>query len=237
MRKILARLGIGAGSPPTAGSSPPYTPYAESSANFMYNLLFCDDFAAFRPAGGELKGPFATLFTEPPAVADLEALAGDPRQEGRIRYLAFSRLRTIGQAVRPKTLLGVITEVPLPQGLDVLAAYSEGGVRYLNQSGKIAVLEGVAAIQPLVQQLFAASAGIVDRIGPWDKSRLPPPAGTGSVRLTFLVSDGLYFGQGAMRTMQDDAAAGPLISCVTALLKAVVQLSIPLSSTLLDEAS
>jgi hypothetical protein len=192
----------------------------------MYNLLFCDDFTAFMPAGGELKGAFATLFTDPPAVADLEALAGDPRQEGRTRYLAFSRLRKIGQTVRPKTLLGVITEVPLAQGLDALAAYSEGGVRYLNQSGKIAVLEGVDAIQPLVQQLFTASGAIVDRIGPWDKNRLPPPAGAGNIRLTFLVSDGLYFGQGPMKATQGDAAAGPVISCVTALLKAVVQLSL-----------
>lgn len=192
----------------------------------MYNLLFCDDFATFKPATGELKGPFITLFTEPPAVADLERLAGDSAQEGRIRYLAFSRLRMIGQAVRPKTLLGVIAEVPLPQGLDVLATYSEGGVRYLNHTGKIAVLEGIATLQPLVQQLFAASTVIVDRIGPWHKSRLPPPHGTGSVRLSFLVSDGLYFGQGPMSTMQRDATAGPIISAVTTLLKTVVQLSL-----------
>jgi hypothetical protein len=41
-----------------------------------------------------------TLFAEPPAIGALEQLAGDPTQEGRIRYLAFARLRALGQAVR-----------------------------------------------------------------------------------------------------------------------------------------
>jgi hypothetical protein len=191
----------------------------------MYNLLFCDDLSAFRPASGELKRPLITLFTEPPAIDALERIAGDATQEGRIRYLAFTRLRAVKQAVRPKALLGVIVEVPLSEGLDVLAAYSEGGVRYINHTGKLAVLEGATEIHPSVHRLFSASQPIVDRIGPWDKSRPPPPEKTGSVRLTFLVSDGLYFGQGPMNVMQRDPAAGPVISEATALLQAVVRLS------------
>lgn len=221
MRKILGWLGIAARS---RAGSPAYEPYAESPANFMYNLLFCDDLAAFKPAGGEPQAPFATLFAEPPQVAELEKLAADPAQEGRLRYLAFSRLRALGQAVPSGILLGVIAEVPLPKGLDALAAYSEGGVRYINQTGKITILEGVAGIQPLVQRVFAASKVIVERIGPWDKSRLAPPDRTGTVRLSFLVSDGLYFGQGPMKTMLADAAAGPVIAAAITLLKAIAQL-------------
>jgi hypothetical protein len=80
-------------------------------------------------------------------------------------------------------------------------------------------------MQPLVQRVFAAARVIVDRIGPWDKSRLPPPDRTGTVRLTFLVSDGLYFGQGPMNTMLADAAAGPVIAAAITLLKAIAQLS------------
>lgn len=223
MRKILGWLGIGATR--SRPGSPVYEPYAESPANFMYNLLFCDDLAAFKPANGALQAPFATFFAEPPQVAALEKLAGDPTQEGRIRYLAFSRLRALGQAVPTGILLGVIAEVPLPKGLDALAAYSEGGVRYINQTGKIAVLEGVAGIQPLVQRVFAASRVVVDRIGPWDKNRLAPPDRVGTVRLTFLVSDGLYFGQGPMNAMLADAAAGPVIAEAITLLKGIVQLS------------
>jgi len=115
----------------------------------------------------------------------------------------------------------VIVEVPLASGLDTLAAFSEGGVRYVNQSGKLLVIEGVADVLPLVKRLIAASEPVVSRIGPWDKPRLAPPK-LGNVRLTFLVSDGLYFGEGPMSVMQGDAMAGPIIGQATQLLQAVV---------------
>ena len=122
-------------------------------------------------------------------------------------------------------LLGVIVEVPLDGGLDVLAAYSEGGVRYLNRSGKLAVFEGIEALQPLVRDLLTASEAVVARIGPWDKPRRPPPT-SGSVRLTFLVSDGLYFGEGPISVMQRDPMAGPVIERAAELLSSVVAVSI-----------
>jgi hypothetical protein len=226
MRKLLSMLGIGGAATTIAARSPRYMPYTADSANFMYNLLFCDDAEAFRPATGELEGPFAVLFSEPISIASLEALANDDAQEGRLRYLAFARLRAAGGPAPPKKLLGVIVEVPLSGGLDVLAAYSEGGVRYINQTGKLAVVEGVTDVQPLVERLFASSEAIVNQIGPWDKNRLPPPE-AGNVRLTFLVSDGLYFGEGPMTAMQRDAMAGPLIASAATLLQEVVRLGSP----------
>jgi hypothetical protein len=89
------------------------------------------------------------------------------------------------------------------------------------------LVEGATEIQPLVQRLFAVSQPIVDRRGPSDKERLPPPDKAGNVRLTFLVSDGLYFGEGSMSIMERDAAEGPVISEATALLLAVVRLTCP----------
>jgi hypothetical protein len=118
-------------------------------------------------------------------------------------------------------LLGVIVEVPLAGGLDTLAAFSEGGVRYINQSGKMVAIEGVGAFSAHVKSLFKASEPVVAQIGPWQKSRLGPPQ-RGNVRLTFLVSDGLYFGEGPMSGMQRDAMAGPILEQATALLQAVV---------------
>lgn len=138
-----------------------------------------------------------------------------------MRYLAFSRLRGLGKNVPSKILLAVIVEVPLARGLDTLAAFSEGGVRYMNQSGKLVFIEGVASFRPKVQDLFAAAQPVVSRIGPWTQPRLPPPA-NGRVRLTLLVSDGLYFGEGPMAEMQRDAMAGPVIQRATELLQAVV---------------
>lgn len=183
---------------------PPYAPYRNGAANEIYNLLFCDDPAAF-----------ANAALDPPVRAN------DATQEGRLRYLAYLRLRSSGQAVPGKVLLGVIVEVALRDGLDVLAAFSEGGVRYINHAGKVAVFEGVASLEPDVRRLFAASESVVARIGPWEGPRRPPP-GPGNVRLTFLLSDGLAFGEGPMTVMQRDAMAGPIIQSATDLLQTIV---------------
>lgn len=208
-----------------AAPKPPYAPYANAAANEIYNLVFCDDPAAFRPRSGESAAPWQhALFADPVDDAALRALGGDESQEGRVRYLACTRLREHGHAVPEKLLLGVVVEVPLDDGLDMLAAFSEGGVRYVNQTGKLAVFEAMPALQPLVQRLFVASQTIVDRIGPWEGPRRPPPQ-RDAVRLSFLVSDGLYFGEGPMAALQRDAIAGPVIQRATALLQTIVPLA------------
>jgi hypothetical protein len=221
VRSFLTALGFGLATAPTL-AAPPYAPYKSDAANGIYNLLFCDDRAKFQQKAGESPTSWqTTLFSEPPDRPALSALASDLTQEGRIRYLAYSRLRELGQSVPAKIVLGIVVEVPLDGGLDALAAFSEGGVRYVNQSGKLVVIEGVEEFLPRVKQLFAVAEPVVRHIGPWDKPRLPPPD-RGRVRVTFLVSDGLYFGEGPMSVMQRDQMAGPLIQEATRLLQATV---------------
>lgn len=198
-----------------------YEPYASESANAIYNLLFCDDYSAFRVQPGQPPALWQqALFSMPADIPALQDLACDLSQEGRIRYLAFSRLKETGHAVLPKLLLGVVAEVPLPGGLDALAAFRGGSVRYVNQSEKILVIEGSPRLDSLVDRLFAAAQAAVARLGPWDRPRLAPPA-QGNIRLSFLVSDGLYFCEGAMPAMQRDAIAGPIIGRATDLLLAI----------------
>lgn len=209
----------------TSAVEPPYAPYADPAANEIYNLLFCDSAAAFAAAPGTRpSGWQATLFAEPEASAALRELADDAAQEGRVRYLAYRRLRALGRDVPAKVLLGTIVEVGLTDGLDALAAYSDGGVRYVNHTGRIAVFEGAPSLAEHVRALFAAAAPVVARIGPWEHARRLPPA-AGEVRLTFLASDGLCFGEGPMAVMQRDAMAGPIIGRATELLRAVVPMT------------
>jgi hypothetical protein len=226
LRRFLAFVGSGAVAVGSAAANPPYAPYAESAANDIYNLLFCDNSTAFVPRPGQTPAAWQTLLaSNPPNTPGLVKLANDSTQEGRVRYLAYSRLRTLGQTVPAKLLLGVIVEMPVAAGFDTLAAYSEGGVRYINYTSKLAIFEKVPSLQPYVQRLFTASEPIVARIGPSEEPRRPPPPG-GRVRLTFLVSDGLYFGEGPIATMQGDAMAGPVIQRAGELLKAAVALSV-----------
>ncbi len=225
LRKFLTAIGLTVAASGSTTAAELYKPYAESHANYLYNLLFCDDIELFRTQGAEKEvGLWNTLLAERPDKAALLSVAGDEANEGRVRAIAFNRLRALGERVPPKRLLGVIVEVPLPQGLDVLAAFSEGGVRYLNHSGKVAVFEGHGnPVEGLAKELIAVAQPVIRRIGPWDGKRLPPPT-AGNVRITFLVSDGLYFGEGPFADLHQDAMAGQVLSKATQLLQRAVGL-------------
>ncbi len=226
LKKILTALGIGLAASPAA-SAGLYMPYAESHVNFLYNLLFCDDIALFRSNEAQkIDGLWSKLLAEQADTASLRKIAEDIDNEGRVRALAYNRLRASGEQVPKKELLGVIVEVPLQNGLDVLAAFSEGGVRYLNQSGKVAIFEGRGnPVEGLAKELLTASRPVVNAIGPWEKQRLPPPK-AGSVRITFLVSDGLYFGEGPFGALQNDPMAGPVLARAAQLLQKAVELGV-----------
>jgi hypothetical protein len=204
--------------------SPPYSAYSDSSADYVYKLLFCDWPADLKEQHGERPVQWQiTLFSEPANLPGLQFLAAVVSQEGRVRCLAYSRLRQLGPTVQPRQLLGVIIEVPLSGGLDVLAAYSEGGVRHLEQSGKLALFEGVDSLLPLVRNFFVASSAVVEQIGATDKPRRRPPSGY-NVFVSVLVSDGLYFGEGPMFAMQRDPLSGAVIQSGVELLRASVAL-------------
>lgn len=228
LKKLLAAFGKKNDSVPDsrAATAPTglHAPYTESHTNFLYNLLFCDELDLFKDPDGEpATGALGAVMVDEPDKASLSAIANDENIEGRVRALAFNRLRALGETVTPKKLLGVVVEVPLAQGLDVLAAFSDGGTRYLNQSGKVVVSEGTDhPIAHTAKALVVASQSIVDKIGPWEEQRLPPPK-TGNVRITFLVSDGLYFGEGAFSVLRNDAMAGPILAKATALLALVTE--------------
>jgi hypothetical protein len=66
-----------------------------------------------------------------------------------------------------------------------------------------------------------AAAEAVAKIGPWDQPRRPPPV-EGNVRLTFLVSDGLYFGEGPFSVIQEDPIGGPVLAAASELLTEIV---------------
>jgi len=201
-----------------------FSPYSQQSINRIYNQLFCDEPDLFRPLPQMPPTSWQSiLFSEPADRKTVRKIAEDETNEGRVRVLAYNWLRANGHEIPKQILLGVIVEVPLEGGLDVLAAYSDRGVRYINQTGSLAVIEGeVPAIKPFVESLFAVSREVISQIGPWEEARKPPPP-PGSIRFTFLVSDGLYFGQGPMKLMEKDPMGGPVVATATQLLQFVVR--------------
>lgn len=193
----------------------------------IYELLFCDRPELLKDAVAEKDlEPWATLFSDDLDLEAVRKIANDPKQESRTRVLAYNLLRSNKQDVPEKILLGTIFEVSMPQGHDTLAVFVDGSIRYINHTGKMAVVEGrVDTLRNDMDDLLAASQVVVNVIGPWDKERLPPPP-VGSVRMTFLVSDGLYFGEGPFEAMEQDPLSAPVVDSATKLFLKVVDLSV-----------
>lgn len=224
IKRILQAIGIGGVAIASSCSHSPQPSYKDESTVLIYNLLFCDRLELFQQNHkGTLLPPWSVLFAEKPDLDAVASIASDTSQESRVRMLAFNLLCKAHRDVKQKELLGTIVEVGLPEGLDTLAVFTDGGARYINHSGKMVIVEGTPnAFDPEIKQVIAASQPIVAAIGPWDKERLSPPQ-NGMIRMTFLVSDGLYFGQGPMEAMQKERMAAPLVNAATALLLRMVQ--------------
>ncbi|MGI4864947.1 MAG: hypothetical protein ACRYFZ_13565 [Janthinobacterium lividum] len=204
-------------------SKKPSQPYRNESLNKLYNLLFCDDIALYKTEDHSTDYPWNILLADAPDPAQLAAVAADQKLESRQRLLAHQVLSTIGAPTDTKELLGVVVEVGLPNGLDVLAAFSDGSARYFNQAEKLLVWEtSTEQSTHLVNQLFAEGQRVINIIGKWEEKRRPFPK-NGFVRMSFLVSDGLYFGEGPFEVLQADPLGSPVIQAATQLMAYLTQ--------------
>jgi hypothetical protein len=202
-----------------------YQPYKNPALNFIYNLLFCDDPGMFRSDGTQ-EPLHPAVFSEPADRRALEQIGNDTDVESRYRMLAFNRLRQLRISVPSKILLGTIIEFPQTLGLDVLASFVDGRMRYINQAEKICFGEPPPPIKLVErnQDLMRVSQTAVDylvRLGQPRAPRRPPPKGT--VRLTFLVSDGPLIGEASYGTLVKDQFAKAVIAAGSMLLKELVK--------------
>lgn len=203
-------------------------PYQHDSTNLVYNLLFCDDPELFkRDLHEPYPYPFDIVFSKNATVRDLENVITDSSLETRARLLAYNKLLSIGGAPSKKELLAVVVEVGLDEGLDTLASFRDGSARYIHYTEKIIIWETSEdqEANDMTDQLFQDSLNIVKQIGPWGKPRKqnPPP---GNVRLSFLVSDGIYFGEGPINVLFNDPMAKPALDKATELMQFLTRRSL-----------
>lgn len=204
---------------PGVATPAPIAPYAREDLNLVYNLLFCDDASLFKSTDDATRSLFADG-TEPTVV---RAIADDRDEESRVRMLAYNWLHENAQPVPPKETLGVVIEVPLEQGLDVLAAYADGTVRYINHMGSISVYESYPAeIAAQAKEVVETAHGMVKQQPVGTRRRQAPPS-LGDVRLTALVSDGLYVGQGAFEAIATGKQTAPVLQGAQKLLDLIVR--------------
>lgn len=205
-----------------------YKPYQDDSTNFIYNLLFCDNLELYKTNIQQpYEYPFTILFSETATVSELQNIIDDAATDPRLKMLAYNRQFALGHTPTKKEILAVIIEVGLDLGLDILASFSNGTARYINQSGKIIIWETTtdANANAITSDLFAKSQQIVAQIGPWNKPRKPQPA-KDMARISFLVSDGLYFGEASINTLFSDPLASAALTSATSLMQYLTQKSL-----------
>jgi hypothetical protein len=148
-----------------------------------------------------------------------------PALESREYLQAWHLLRQHGvrpHAARAKTLYGVVVEVGLEEGLDIVAVYADRTARYVNFSGAgVTWGRPDASLDGEIDAVLTAGAAVVARIGRWDKERPPaPPAG--QARINMLTPSGLHCGEGAYEVLAADEMSGPVLTAASALVHAML---------------
>lgn len=195
-------------------------PYRNEAINTVYHLLFCDNIDLYKKNNTQpALSPWKVLFAANPQAADLQQIIDDDNAESRTKILAYNQLRAAGIRPDKKELLAVIVEIGMDNGLDVLASFRDGTARYINQSERMIIWETAdPQSQALTEQLFQEGAKVVAQIGPWHEARRPPPP-KDYVRITFLVSDGLYFGEGPCEVLFSDPLGASALLAATKLMQ------------------
>ncbi|HTP69476.1 MAG TPA: hypothetical protein VMJ35_11280 [Dongiaceae bacterium] len=124
-----------------------------------------------------------------------------------------------------KRVLGVVVEVGMKNGTDLVAAYADHHARYYNYSGAGVVWERPDnTLDQPIDELLHASATVAQAIGPWEKGRPPVPT-SGRARINFLTPSGLHFGEGPLDTLAKDKLGGPVIAAAFGLMQRLIKLT------------
>jgi hypothetical protein len=155
-------------------------------------------------------------------------IAAMPNLEARMTLQAWNELRALGHAPPPEVasyLYGVVVEVGMKSGVDLLAAYSDFTARYWNYSGSGVAWERPSpSLNPYIKRVLDAGRAILPNIGVWEGPRRPAPD-FGMIRLSMLTPAGIAFGEGPFDVLAKDAMAAPLIDAGTALMQQLTELT------------
>ena len=151
-----------------------------------------------------------------------------PELETRVCLQAWHTLRELGENPpegKEKDVLGVVVEVGMPKGLDLVAAYRDHRARYFNYSGAGVLWERRDdSLDQLIDELLQAGAKVAQAIGPWKQARPPEPK-NGVARINLLTPSGIHLGQGPVEALNQDAMGGPILSAAFGLMKRLVELT------------
>jgi hypothetical protein len=161
------------------------------------------------------------------ALSTLRAVAMAQDIESRYRALAWNLVRQLGGQL-PRDgqgeVLGVLVEIGMDEGQDLLATYADRTAYYYNYSGAAVVwMRPNSSLDQTIDKVLEAARPIAKHIGPWDRQRRPAPS-KGVARLNVLTPAGLHFGEGPIQLLSRDPVAAPLLTAATTLLATLTSL-------------
>jgi hypothetical protein len=158
----------------------------------------------------------------------LHAVVIMPGIESRYQIQAWHLYRLLGGRPTPdlaKLVLGVIVEVGIDKGNDLLAVYADRTAHYHNHAGSVVIWKRPnESLDGLIDSVLRAAATVVDRIGPWQGMRRPPPR-QDHMRLNILTPSGIHFGEGPFDQLQRDKLAKHLVLAATNVMTRLTTLA------------
>lgn len=203
----------------------------------MRDMLFGDLPMTQWPAGDAAEIPWeqfrqARIYKELGQDAEagslLQMILNAPELESRHYLQAWHFLRQGGMTLDfPVELYGMVVEVAMEEGLDLLAIYADGSARYYNYSGSGIVWDMPdEEVGRKINAILEQGRKILQHIGPWEGDRPPAPA-TGKARINLLTSHGLYFGEAPQMALFNDPLAGPTMYAMLDMMQTLMRRTQP----------
>lgn len=159
---------------------------------------------------------------KPFAFQTLQKIADMPGLEPRHYLQAWHFLRQLGVNPPPekaKIVYGVVVEVGMKTGADIVAAYTNYTARYLHHTGAGVIWERPdPSLDAEIEALLKAGQSVANVIGPWEQARPPAPQGE-NVRLNMLTPSGLHFGYGSFQNLHNEPMGRAIIDPATRLMQ------------------
>ena len=150
-----------------------------------------------------------------------------PGLESRHYLQAWHSLRQIGvnpPADKAKVVYGVVVEVGMQNGADIVAAYEDYTARYIHNTGAGVIWEHPNdSLDLKIKDLLDAGQAVANRIGPWEQERPAPPS-KDNVRLNMLTPSGLHFGYGGFQSLHNEPMGRAILDPATALMLSLTEL-------------
>lgn len=160
------------------------------------------------------------------AIDALSSVADNESLESRQILEAWCCLRAIGVSPPPRDarrVYGVVLEVPVDGGLDLLAAYADHSARYINHAGNVIIWDTRGDdMDESIDDLLRACRPMAESVGPWVGKRPDPPQHE-RVRLNVLTPSGLRVREGTFAELSEDTLADPAITAGVTLLQLLTQ--------------